>query len=227
MRRNLVIRQEERKRLLRKLRAYRGHTLGGLDVGPPSSFPLAILPFNERALAPLPDDRREVFGEHLRQVAATALGDSAEQDPEEAADTGPAPATVTQCCTICGGHCCPHGGDHAFLRPATIRRVLRARPDLDEEELVESYLRHLGDAIFEGSCVYHGARGCTLPRAMRSDVCNTWLCEGLNALESRLEDADSRRAFLVAAQDGRVVRWRVLDGAATPIADGEAVTRRA
>ena len=120
---------------------------------------------------------------------------------------------------------CPQKGNNAFLDEQTIRRTMRTRPELDEEGVAEAYLRHVGDEIYDGSCVYHGASGCTLPRAMRSNVCNTWLCDGLNALEDRLECADSQRAFLVATREKRIVRWRALDGEARPINDGRAVRR--
>ena len=52
------------------------------------------------------------------------------------------------------------------------------------------------------SCVYHGADGCALPRALRSDTCNRYFCEGLQ----RVRDAGREvpvRLFLAQITEGR------------------------
>src|SRR5947207_663974 len=32
---------------------------------------------------------------------------------------------------------------------------------------------------YENSCIFHGKQGCTLDRSLRSDVCNSYFCGGL------------------------------------------------
>jgi hypothetical protein len=58
----------------------------------------------------------------------------------------------------------------------------------------------------EYSCVYHGDRGCTLPRSMRASICNTYHCEGLKALAAKLDQHPGEPILLVATTEHRVVR---------------------
>src|SRR5437588_738481 len=46
-------------------------------------------------------------------------------------------------CTACRGHCCRLGQDHAFLRPATLRRFHKAHPEMTGAEVVETYLAYV------------------------------------------------------------------------------------
>src|SRR5262244_1657746 len=34
-------------------------------------------------------------------------------------------------------------------------------------------------SLYEGSCIFHGKQGCTLDRSLRSDICNSYFCDGL------------------------------------------------
>ena len=45
------------------------------------------------------------------------------------------------------------------------------------------YLGKLGGTTYRGSCIYHGAAGCELPREMRSDTCNGFYCADLARLD--------------------------------------------
>lgn len=56
---------------------------------------------------------------------------------------------------------------------------------------------------YEGSCIFHGSQGCTLDRAMRSDVCNAYFCGGL---EAYLSAGAAAGPTVVIAGEGRTIR---------------------
>ena len=41
------------------------------------------------------------------------------------------------------------------------------------------YVERVPEVGFEDSCIFHGKQGCTLDRSLRSDVCNSYFCSGL------------------------------------------------
>jgi hypothetical protein len=43
------------------------------------------------------------------------------------------------------------------------------------------YLGRIPHTAYRDSCIFHGKKGCTLDRSMRSDVCNSYFCGGLRA----------------------------------------------
>lgn len=87
-------------------------------------------------------------------------------------------------CALCGGGCCTRGADHAYLGPVTLRRVMDAQPHLTPEQVVESYLAHVGKSTQAGSCINHTGTGCSLPRALRSDICNDFCCDALKQVQA-------------------------------------------
>ena len=48
-------------------------------------------------------------------------------------------------------------------------------------EIVSGYVGRVPDRGYAGSCIFHGEKGCTLPREWRSNVCNTYFCGNLGA----------------------------------------------
>ena len=82
-------------------------------------------------------------------------------------------------CTQCQGHCCRGGGEHAYLDDRTMARVRRDNPELDAAGVISLYVDSVAEQGFEGSCVFHGAQGCTLAKLLRAELCNTYYCNGL------------------------------------------------
>jgi hypothetical protein len=41
------------------------------------------------------------------------------------------------------------------------------------------YVERVPEVGYENSCIFHGKQGCTLDRSLRSDVCNSYFCGGL------------------------------------------------
>ena len=60
-------------------------------------------------------------------------------------------------------------------------RVRGARLALDVRSVLQLYAERVPKVRYEDSCIFHGKQGCTLDRALRSDVCNSYFCGGLQA----------------------------------------------
>jgi hypothetical protein len=82
-------------------------------------------------------------------------------------------------CSLCKGWCCRSGEDNAFLDETTMARVRYARSALDVRAVLRLYVERVPEVGFEDSCIFHGKQGCTLDRSLRSDVCNSYFCSGL------------------------------------------------
>ncbi|OSQ45626.1 hypothetical protein MGEO_18085 [Marivita geojedonensis] len=155
---------------------------------PASEAVTGLVPFVDRPLVPLPADRRASFETHLRQVVDNSFTETPEgseplppkDDPDyaqRAADEAEEPSVLNAACIACRGDCClPGGTHHAFLSARTIDRFRWRHPSARAKDVISYYLAALPDESVQGSCVYHGAFGCTLKREDRSSICNTFLC---------------------------------------------------
>jgi hypothetical protein len=106
--------------------------------------------------------------------------------------TTPAPAgfaadVVRAGCATCQGHCCKGGGDHAYIDERTMARVRRDNPGLDARAIIGLFLARLPRKAYRGSCLFHGAEGCTLGRRLRAELCNAYYCNGLQEFLRRPE----------------------------------------
>lgn len=160
-----------------------------------------LIPVNDRSLVPLPAGTQAAFQAHLARTIVAAWSaplPSTDVDGDEA----PPSAPEDRACGVCAGACCPAGGTTAFLsaeRLAVIRQqLLRSGRVLDADALQGEYLAHLPALHYEGSCVYHAVGGCTLPRVLRSSLCNRYRCGGLTQL-TRAFTTDPRQTVFVAA----------------------------
>lgn len=150
--------------------------------------------------------RREALRAHLEQVVAEAyvhraLVAQGEAEPyarvESETESDAMNAVLGAACAYCGGNCCWSGGDHGYLIDRTIDAYLTEHPASTPNNVVDAYLAHVPDATMAGSCVFHGPEGCGLPRAMRSDTCNMFLCDGLTGLTAEQRTHAEPRAFVV------------------------------
>jgi len=181
----------------------------------------AVLPAQDRPLLPQDPVRRTLFAERLAGVMedAAADQDGPTGDPPVPELPATAAETLTRAaCMSCRGHCCRHGDLHAFIRPATLRRHLKLHPEQTPAQALQVYLSHIPSEATAGSCIYHGRRGCALPRAMRSDVCNRYLCEDLERLQSVVAPGKAIPPILaVGFDEDRLVRVSLLQGDAVRI----------
>lgn len=181
------------------------------------------IPSGRTTVAPLPAERRARYRRHLERTieqAATATDGAVSRDREDGtrrravaserflAERSELATRTTQACATCGGGCCVAGGEHAFVSTVTIRRLLDADPSLEPEDVLDGYLSHLPDESIAGACVNQTARGCALPRAWRSDACNAYFCDALEAFQAGWDERTPPDAVLLirrARTDGNRV----------------------
>lgn len=178
-------------------------------VAGPAELPATVgfVPANERALVAIDDARRSALRAHLTEVVEDARGRG---DPTPVEEQGGADPLLGQACGVCEGACCAHGAERAYLDARTLARAFQVDAPPSPEEVVDAYLSYVGDQGYDDSCIYHGPRGCTLPRAMRAEVCNTYLCPGIRTLANLLR-RDGVRALVAAERDRRLVRLAIID----------------
>ena len=63
--------------------------------------------------------------------------------------------------------------------------------------MVAAYLDRVGVKSQTGSCINHGAQGCSLPKEMRSDICNRFSCESLARLQASQRGANAVHVVLI------------------------------
>jgi hypothetical protein len=145
-----------------------------------------IVPRNDRALVPVSAERIQRLREHLSRTLASMRPN----EPAAEVRNGPEgfhARVANAACSLCRGWCCRGGGDDGYLDEGTLARM--ASDAMRPAEVIEVYVERVPDLGCENSCIFHGARGCTLDRSMRSDVCNAYFCEGLHAFISSTERA--------------------------------------
>jgi hypothetical protein len=156
-----------------------GVAAGGVAAGGHQNV---SVPLNQRALVPMPPERMRRIREHLvRSLRAmrTMKHPESGASPLRPEPGGFVGSVARSACGLCGGFCCKGGGEHAYLDERDMARVRQARPELEARAVIRLYMDRVPAEGFAGSCVFHGAQGCTLDRALRSDVCNSYFCNGL------------------------------------------------
>ena len=68
----------------------------------------------------------------------------------------------------------------------------------------------------QGSCIYHGAQGCTLDRSLRADACNRHYCPPMRGSLRTVAMRGPRDVLVMAVEDG------VLRGACVVTAEEQA-----
>jgi hypothetical protein len=145
------------------------------------SLPVMV-PRNDKAPVPISSERGRRLRKHL-VVALRALRTMKNPEhsvsPLQPEPEGFAARVVRTACSLCKGWCCRNGEDHAFLDEKTLARVRCARPALDVRATLRLYVERVPEVGYKNSCIFHGKQGCTLDRPLRSDVCNSYFCGGL------------------------------------------------
>ncbi len=169
-----------------------------------------VVPLNQKVLAPTSAERIRRLRKHLvaslraMRTMKDPVGSASPLRPEPDGFVG---QVARAACTACRGWCCKGGGDHAYLDERTLARVRRAREELDARAVLRLYVERVPTEGYDGSCVFHGATGCTLDRSLRSDVCNSYFC---TALGNYVKDGGATASVMVVAAEGEVVRTVVV-----------------
>jgi hypothetical protein len=196
-----------------------------LGLAGPESPAVATVPATSKSVVKLPRRRKSQFRRQLASIVAESVKQSAASPapslPEEelpaAAQFGEETPAMRDGCATCRGHCCRLGADrNAFLDALTLRRYMTAEPGQRPRDIIRAYVDRIPELSVAGSCVFHGAAGCTLPRRMRAAICNGYHCDGLKQIQGLLEDTRIRKILIVATTETDVVRWNVHDRMGDP-----------
>src|SRR5277367_376771 len=148
----------------------------------PGGDQAVMVPYNGKSLAPNSPERTRRLRKHLVQslralrTMKDPVGNASGLHP---APEGFAGKVTRTACTMCRGYCCKGGGEHAYLDERVMARVRMAQPELDARGVLRRYLDSVPEVGYEGTCLFHGEKGCTLDRSLRSDVCNSYFCDML------------------------------------------------
>jgi hypothetical protein len=162
-----------------------------------------MVPRSERPFASISPLRIWRLRKHLVLALRRMRGRTWFASPARPEPAGIAARVVLTACTLCQGWCCKGGGDHGYLDEPTLARVRADRPELSAHAVVRLYLARVPETGYAGSCLFHGPRGCTLDRTMRSDVCNSYFCAGLDAY---LKSGDLEAPVQIIAGEGDRMR---------------------
>lgn len=168
---------------------------------------LITLPSVPQHTVPLSEERRKKYIRHLETEMAEAVGcEDVSELPHDQHYTlidrriaqdaflaeNPELARRSDVfCEICRGGCCMKGGDSAYVSAVMLRRQLDADPELTPESLLSAYIGSIPEAAIDGGCINQGEAGCGLPRDMRSDVCNHFLCEPVRDYQAKSAETNA------------------------------------
>jgi hypothetical protein len=176
------------------------------------AVPLAVtVPLQDSPLEPPSRDRIRKLRRHLveamRDLREAKQPELLIQRPDAEPD-GFAAEVVRTGCATCRGFCCKGGGDHAYVDERTMARVRRDLSELDARAVIRRYVEAVAPLSYRGSCLFHGERGCNLPRSLRADLCNSYYCKGLQ--DFLLRDPRPTTVLIVATRNGKERRSAAL-----------------
>lgn len=184
----------------------RSNLASALNLQEPERFPLTVIPAVRSPLVPVESERIEALTQHVRKMVEKSHQTVDDSSMGELPQSAPEQFFIQSACTLCEGRCCGNGANAGYIADDTIRRVRRDHPEWSDSEIIDQYTQRAAGSRVAGSCIYHGAMGCALPRELRSDVCNRHLCgQVVNALAELLDHGQSS-FFLIAVDDADVPR---------------------
>jgi hypothetical protein len=175
--------------------------LGVPADAPEGTVAIAVLPWQGEPLAPLAPERRAATARHIEGLAAAAFAGPVPDDDLEGRAEGEAESAplVVAACAGCKGSCCASGGETAYVDESDLRRFRQRHPGTTAAGAVAAYLDALPERSVAGACVFQGAAGCTLPRALRNDRCNGYHCPELLRFQEPYAATRAGQAVLIAA----------------------------
>ena len=78
-------------------------------------------------------------------------------------------------------------------------------------DVCEVYTSHLPTHVIEDSCVFHTPKGCSLPRHLRADTCNSFECDGLRNLLRQFHEHGQQQFCLFARSPHKEPRIVFID----------------
>lgn len=180
------------------------------SAGDAQNAPVSIIPHTQAKIGCSEPQRTKQLQEHVELLVQQAVCQRPDPSdiPCDMSDYHDEPSENEDVvfhngCRMCQGHCCVAGRTHAFLSISTIRRVASEKPQLTPMQIVDEYVERIPQKSVVGSCVFHGEMGCVLPRGMRADMCNRFLCRDLLDIRRTLAEEKPKELFMVAvSEDG-------------------------
>lgn len=180
--------------------------LGQHEPLDPAGAVSVVLPSGPSMREAVPSERRRRYLRHLIEIIGQAFdqrlqvgvvpagaSDSEQTVPEDLA-YGP---IASQLCAVCRGGCCTRGQDHGFLQPESIQRLLLRQTNLSGRQVLRIYLRHVPKTSLLGGCINQTEQGCNLPRDLRSQACNSYMCSAMTATVRREKHAPALQIAVV------------------------------
>jgi hypothetical protein len=176
--------------------------------------PVVWLQHTHTALVAISDEDRRAHRQALQELATEGRALDLSQLAAPSARDGQAQGA--RLCGHCGGHCCMHGaGWHAFIDVTLLQQVVEEAPGTTLADAVQHYVDLLPAAHVHGSCLYHGAGGCAMPRERRSGVCNGFACPALEAVQDAVQAEPDGAVIALTLERDAVVRAALITPAAT------------
>jgi hypothetical protein len=223
--------QRRRLALAEHAHAFRATAAATARIDAPDRFAIGIVPKLYARISRLPARRRRIIAAHLETLARQAAELRAQGIAPDRSEVPTAPrhelaAVLGRACGRCRGYCCTSGADHAYLRVETLHRWLDDHPDQDADAAVAAYLAYVGPRTVNRSCQFHRSDGCSLPRDMRADICNRFLCDGLVRISEAAPNDGPVHAFVATMKNMNALSTSFHSGAFVDARDVRVVRRR-
>jgi hypothetical protein len=149
-----------------------------LGLAGPHKVDVVVLPAMEVRMEPVTRARKDALAASIEAAFAARIDRTKIPETPTPLDD----ASILAVCRTCRGNCCKSGENHAYLTRAVLSRVKTEQRIANDSSLLQSYLDRVPEAAQRGGCIFQGAAGCALPRPMRSETCNRFLCYPLKRL---------------------------------------------
>tara|TARA_R110002153_G_scaffold124543_3_gene270938 strand:+ start:42189 stop:43013 length:825 start_codon:yes stop_codon:yes gene_type:complete len=180
---------------------------------------VALLPANTKQLTNLSQKRQLEFLRHLGLIYKDVEANNPTANRVYLEHLNPPlqddeAQLLGNACATCMGSCCKHGQTHAFVDYPSLKHLLASQlTDLSEQELLDLYSDYFPKQSYQYSCVFHGEKGCTLPRELRSFTCNNFLCDGVLKYRNEVKYANSSLTFAAAVDNDKIMFTSIYNNA--------------
>lgn len=177
---------------------------------------LMVVPYTDREVEEVSEDRRSAFKQHLETIflRATQMYEDAQnhiryRDFATYSRQSAGGWVVDNACATCRGYCCQAGENTGLLNADFILWRLIDEPELSPEAMMQQYLEHLPSESMAGSCIFHSPSGCTMDRSIRAPTCNEFLCDSFADDQQALAEQPNAASVAVAKRDGEASFRRI------------------
>ncbi len=200
-------------------------TLASAPLLSKNTLQLIPIPSGISTLTKLPEERRNRYIDHLKNVIekASTYTHASEVPPDQHHDAyeklalnersfKQSPllqATCDSMCAMCKGGCCADGKEHAYISPVIIRRQMDANPELQKEDILATYTANIAPESAQNACINQTKTGCALPRTLRADICNSYFCGPISTYIKNMESVEILKPVLAIQRSNHA--WNRFD----------------